>query len=566
MKTYLYSNYSNPKRLLFLLLITSLFLQGLTGCGAGQKIDRALNILDKAIADLNGANANWQLILQDTRDQLIDAGFAEAGNQVKQIIDRTANNALVAEFCSIDFMRNRLIQELANIKAQLRNQPVNTQLIPVICMVTTDKGSSGIDLSDYPNFIEITGYDMGTKIKVVLLDSTGAHDITDYYNSGSYQASVTLGANGPLLTDNSKKIVFYWEYNDQEVKAIGITRTKPPNCEVKEHYPPYTPVRPNDISYNPPLIKGDAEFSGHGPTVHAQVQLVNLGDQVLAWVSMNARETETWGTTGDGRMAFTIFTPPGGYQVLALNTDPKTTFDYTDNNHELDFPQGTGGNFIHQATFIGDTAQDDVCITENCGWWFHTGISIKFNSLNFSLIQTGNCTPLANNPPDEIDKKYASLGGWYGAPIGPELHTADGTGRMRRYERGWIYWTPTTGAHLIYGSIYQKWASLGYEASVIGYPITDEAPTADGKGRFNQFQNGFIYWTPWTGAHAIYGAIYQIWVNMGAEGGPLGYPVSDEYWGDHWIGGAHGNWSRISEFEHGWIEYKWGEGWDVKYK
>lgn len=565
--------YLNFRKLFFLPLIMSLILFHLSGCGLGKKVDRAidqvdqtLEILDGAISDLNKANADWQLILQDTRDQLMTKGLTEAGNQVKQIIDRTTSDALVVEFCSIDFMRNRLIQELTNVKAYLLHQPVSTQLVPVICMIATDKGSTGIDLSNYPNFIQLTGYDMGTNLKVVVLESTGNFDITDYYNSGPYQASVTLGANGPSLTDNSRRIVFYWKDSNQELSGIGITRTKPPDCEVKEHYPPYTPVTPKEFWYNPPLIRGDAEFSGNGPTVHAQVQLVNLGDRVIAWVYMNARETETWGTTADGAMAFTIFTPPGGYQVLALNADPRTTFDYTDNNHELDPRQGKGGNFIDEASFIGDTDQDDVCKTVNCGWEPpHTGIKIEFNSLNFSLIQTNNCTPLVNNPPDEIDKKYASLTGQYGAPLGPELYTADGTGRMRQYERGWIYWTPSTGAHLIYGSIYEKWASMGFEAG-LGYPVTDETSTADGKGRFNRFQGGYIYWTPWTGAHAVYGAIYQKWASMGAESGSLGYPVSDEYWGNHWIGGWDGNWSRISEFEHGWIVCKWGEGVDVTYK
>jgi hypothetical protein len=32
---------------------------------------------------------------------------------------------------------------------------------------------------------------------------------------------------------------------------------------------------------------------------------------------------------------------------------------------------------------------------------------------------------------------------------------------------------------------------------------------------------------------------------------------------DRWIGGWDGNWSRISQFEHGYIEGKWGQGLDV---
>jgi hypothetical protein len=80
--------------------------------------------------------------------------------------------------------------------------------------------------------------------------------------------------------------------------------------------------------------------------------------------------------------------------------------------------------------------------------------------------------------------------------------------------------------------IRDKWDSLGAEQGPLGYPIADEAtPTAPSNGSpvFNQFQNGFIFWTPDTGVHAVYGAIASKWVSMGRESSCLRYPTSDQY-------------------------------------
>jgi uncharacterized protein with LGFP repeats len=146
-----------------------------------------------------------------------------------------------------------------------------------------------------------------------------------------------------------------------------------------------------------------------------------------------------------------------------------------------------------------------------------------------------------------IQAKWAELG-WeksaLGYPITDELTTPDGVGRYNHFERGSIYFTPATGAHEVRGFIRMKWEALGWEASVLGYPTTDETGTPDGVGRFNHFQNGSIYWTPTTGAHEVHGPIREKWASLGWEAG-LGYPVTDEY---AVTGG------RESEFQKGFIK------------
>ncbi len=131
-----------------------------------------------------------------------------------------------------------------------------------------------------------------------------------------------------------------------------------------------------------------------------------------------------------------------------------------------------------------------------------------------------------------IDAKYQALGGCgsvLGAPVTEERGAADGVGRYSDFERGSIYWQPQLGAHEVHGKIAERWAALGRETGLLGYPITDEAATPDGVGRASVFEHGSVYWSPATGAHEVHGRIRDKWAELGWEAGDLGYPTSDEY-------------------------------------
>lgn len=126
--------------------------------------------------------------------------------------------------------------------------------------------------------------------------------------------------------------------------------------------------------------------------------------------------------------------------------------------------------------------------------------------------------------------KWASLG-WeasvLGYPITDEVVAPDRVGRINHFQNGSIYWTPTTNAHEVHGAIREAWKSLNWEHSFLGYPISDESTAPDGVGRYNHFQGGSIYWTPNTGAHEVHGPILAKWKSMGWEQSYLGYPVSN---------------------------------------
>lgn len=114
--------------------------------------------------------------------------------------------------------------------------------------------------------------------------------------------------------------------------------------------------------------------------------------------------------------------------------------------------------------------------------------------------------------------------------LGPCLtdeYDVDG-GRATDFRFGRVFWSQRHGAHSVVGAIGAAYQAEGGPGGPLGMPTSDETPTPDGKGRFSLFENGAIYWSPSTGAHAIRGAIRGMWHDRGAERGELGYPTTDE--------------------------------------
>ncbi|MFE7129726.1 FG-GAP-like repeat-containing protein [Streptomyces sp. NPDC057638] len=91
-------------------------------------------------------------------------------------------------------------------------------------------------------------------------------------------------------------------------------------------------------------------------------------------------------------------------------------------------------------------------------------------------------------------------------------------------------------SHDICGPILAKYEALGGPSGPLRLPTTPTRVTADGTGRYADFQgsrndgqtNGAINWSATTGAWFMHGGIREKWLASGAMNGPLGYPTSDE--------------------------------------
>ena len=100
---------------------------------------------------------------------------------------------------------------------------------------------------------------------------------------------------------------------------------------------------------------------------------------------------------------------------------------------------------------------------------------------------------------------------------------------VQRYDNGYIISTPS-GVWESYGVIRQRWAELGYEGGILGYPASEvDCYKNDGQSYCVQrYDNGYIISGP-NGAWESYGVIRQRWAELGYENGILGYPIDEVY-------------------------------------
>jgi uncharacterized protein with LGFP repeats len=170
------------------------------------------------------------------------------------------------------------------------------------------------------------------------------------------------------------------------------------------------------------------------------------------------------------------------------------------------------------AGFLGAPVMDEAGTPDGIGRYVH----FKGGSIYWTAA-TG-----AHEVHGLIRDKWAAMG-WerstLGYPIEDEQAMGDGRGRYSNFQGGTMFWAPQTGAHEMHSAVMPKWIAVRRS---LGYPLTDDTATPDGQGRYVHLEHGSIYWSPHTGAHEVHGVIRDKWASMGWERSALGYPTSDE--------------------------------------
>ncbi len=127
--------------------------------------------------------------------------------------------------------------------------------------------------------------------------------------------------------------------------------------------------------------------------------------------------------------------------------------------------------------------------------------------------------------------QYEAAAGMLGYPTTDEIVHADGVGRRQEFQRGAIYvaFQNAIGSAIRNGLIRDKWNTVGAHepGSLLGYPIQDPVNLPDGQGRMSRFERGVIYWHPSTGAWPVTGPILSQWSAAGYEQSTMGYPIAD---------------------------------------
>ena len=158
--------------------------------------------------------------------------------------------------------------------------------------------------------------------------------------------------------------------------------------------------------------------------------------------------------------------------------------------------------------------------------------SVAFVSMSLLVgTPTAVATP-SSDAVNAIQDRYTTFGGTtslLGTPTGDPVDVEGGA--RQDYTGGAIFYSPDSGAHVMYGAILDKFSALGGpDGSGLGFPTNDESDGGDGVGRVNDFNQpggASIFWNPATGAWVISGKVLEAWRGSGGAKGPFGYPTGD---------------------------------------
>jgi len=143
---------------------------------------------------------------------------------------------------------------------------------------------------------------------------------------------------------------------------------------------------------------------------------------------------------------------------------------------------------IYEGTLVGASRTEVTLEVERAKRRFNVD---EVASIRFERAPAAGDRSRSAAPSSPIDQKYSvSLG----SATGDEQMAPDGRGRYRLYQNGAIYYTPQTGAHAMSGPIGDMWLSLGAERSELCYPTSEVTNLPDGR-RMQRFEHGTIIWT-----------------------------------------------------------------------
>jgi hypothetical protein len=196
----------------------------------------------------------------------------------------------------------------------------------------------------------------------------------------TYAMTLKFGANGVQLDNSSARLVLEW--GGKQVSSVAVIQPTTPVCTSKVQT-----VSPGTIGPFVPrkIGTGDNDFDGNGPSVNAEVSLIQTAQALSARVHMHARETKDDWTEVDGWQTYQLYAPEPGWRIDQVVGKTSSSHHYVDSNQTEDsFDLGTG-ELVRRFVYVGDTDGDEAGT--------RTGVRVTFNDIHLVLVQTANCVP-----------------------------------------------------------------------------------------------------------------------------------------------------------------------------
>jgi hypothetical protein len=178
---------------------------------------------------------------------------------------------------------------------------------------------------------------------------------------------------------------------------------------------------------------------------------------------------------------------------------------------------------------VGDGISDHKYVTQALNIGTHTDVGYNFpwDTVQHWVGVFSGATPVPVAPQGNAINDCAAANTWLGdrVTVG-ENSCPDGAGRFAQFNSGYVYWHPRTGAFAVPLGVFETWARLGWEAGALGYPIGVHTDLP--AGVVQGFEGGAIYRQTGRPGFWVHGEIRNRWNRSGFENGPLGWPVADE--------------------------------------
>lgn len=189
---------------MFLLLIAGLA----SGCGGiEQKLDNTIGVLKQTNKTFEEMNKT----LRSTAENLDKGKYRD---QVNEIADRASKVAQLGVQSSFDFARNRVVEDLENLKRSVTGEPP-LERIPKL----TNAGLSDIDrTSTSRTSVTAVGWNLDVaqehqekyKVRIENNDVNKNRDIDPRFVAyhGQYAVTIDVSSSGIVFQDNDRKLIF----------------------------------------------------------------------------------------------------------------------------------------------------------------------------------------------------------------------------------------------------------------------------------------------------------------------------------------------------------------------
>ncbi len=393
---------------LFIALSLSYLIQ--TGCsairGIGNVLDQtnvelrnAVDSFDRAIDALSRQSSDWQVVLQNLEETLIDDAQSTIRVEVTNLMESGIASAGGEFRCDVEFLRIRTEQELRRIRNDLAralneagaNPPIpilpELPAEPYICNASPGAVDISLD-SNRRSRLDIYGFNFRSlPITVEVVDLRSRRNVTSALGIiGDMHMVLDLSPSGANIDEDSRRIVFTWNMVSQSVIPV-VSPSLPVRCTTRIER-----ITGDPESFVPPHTRGDKDFNGNGPCVGFGISLnldtertrLSASYNMLAFECDNDFSTSVYDyTTARGAGNTLLFQVTGSNeQILGHNLDSnRLETRYIDDDHSDDIRTFAGISPIEKLIFTGDTSGDEAG-TE-------TGVEIFFREIE---VQVESCT------------------------------------------------------------------------------------------------------------------------------------------------------------------------------